>query len=307
MLGIVLGFGIAIAFGINAIVARRGVLLAGSNYVATISILTGPPFFLLVTFLTGEIYQLVQFPWKAQLFLALSGVIHLALGRTWAYKSIQLIGSTRSTIITGLNPVVSIVLALIILRENINSIMFLGILLSLSGPLLTILKEETVETNQRLREDSNGKELDRYTLYIGILYGLGGAFFWGSSAIFIKLGLENGGAPVAGTLMAYFAASIFITPSLLLNRKNRRELLETNRKPLQLALYSGFTTNVAQLLRYLALNYSSVIMVTVLMRTTPLWVLLFSFIFNRRYESFSRWVLLGNFLLIIGTVLILIS
>ena len=307
MLGVVLGFGIAIAFGINAVVARRGVLLAGSNYIATISIFTGPPFFLLVTFVTGEIYPLYQFPWKAQVLLALSGVIHLALGRTWAYKSIQLIGATRSTVITGLNPIVSIVLAIIILRESINSLMFLGILFSLTGPLLTILKEQTVESSRRLKAGSNGKELDRHTLYIGILYGLGGAVFWGSSAIFIKLGLENGGSPVAGTLVAYLAASIVITPSILLSRENKREILDTNRRSFRLALFSGLTTNIAQLLRYLALNYSSVIIVTLLMRTTPLWVLLFSFIFNRRYESFSRWVLLGNFLLIVGTVLILIS
>jgi len=40
-------------------------------------------------------------------------------------------------------------------------------------------------------------------------------------------------------------------------------------------------------------------------RTSPLGVLLLAFIFNRQYESFSRWVLLSNALLVVGTILVL--
>jgi hypothetical protein len=53
-------------------------------------------------------------------------------------------------------------------------------------------------------------------------YGMGAAIFWGSSFIFIKLGLENGGSPIAGSLLAYLGASIAIIPSLL-NRENKKE------------------------------------------------------------------------------------
>jgi uncharacterized membrane protein len=138
-----------------------------------------------------------------------------------------------------------------------------------------------------------------------MLYGLGAAIFWGGSTIFIKFGLEKGGTPVVGSLIAYLAASIAISPSLL-NRKNRTEILNAERKSLQIALMSGLATNIAQWLRYVALGYASVIIVTFLIRTISLWILLLSFIFNREYESFSRWVLLGNALLMVGTILILI-
>ncbi len=306
MLGVILGFCCAIAFGTSAIVTRRGVLRASSNYIATISIFTGPVFFLLIASMTGDLYRVVQFPWQAYVFLALSGIIHFAFGRTWAYRSIQLIGSTRSYIVTGLNPIVSIALAMIVLRETIKPLMALGILFSLSGPLLTLVKDHIEESGTQSIANSHRKELDRRTLYIGMLYGMGAAVFWGSSAIFIKLGLEKGGSPVGGSLIAYVAASIAITPSLLLNQENKKEILKPDKKSFQLALISGLTVNIAQLLRYLALGYGSVIIVTLLIRTVPLWVLLLSFIFNREYESFSRWVILSNTLLIIGTILILI-
>jgi len=307
MLGVILGLGSALAFGASAITTRRGVLRARSNYIATISIFIGPPFFLIAATLKGDIYQIHQWPWQAYVFLALSGVTHFALGRTWAYRSVQLIGSTRSYLVNNLTPIVSITLAMIVFKETIKPLMFLGILFSLLGPLLTLVKEKTVARGAQLMANSRGKELDRHTLFVGMFYGMGAAIFWGSSAIFVKLGLESGGSPVAGSLIAYVAASIFTTPSLLLNRENKREIIETDRKSFQIAFINGLATNIAHLLRYLALGYGSVIMVTLLMRTNNLWVLLFSYIFNREYESFSRWVLLGNILLIAGTVLVIIS
>ena len=306
MLGVLLGLFSAVFFGISTVIARRGMLRASSSYIAAISIFTGVPFFLLVTCATGEIYQIVQFPWKAQVFLALSGVIHFALGRTWAYKSIHLIGSTRSIIVTSLNPIISIAMAMIIFKETIKPLMVLGILLALSGPLVTILKEQAVESSFPSKATFRGKGLDRHNIYVGMLYGMGAAVFWGSSTIFIKLGLKNGGSPVAGSLLAYLAASVVISPSLLLNQENKREIFEATRKSFQFALFIGLVTSIAQLLRYVALQYSSVIIVTLLSRTVPLWVLLFSFIYNKDYESFSYWVILGNVLLIVGTALVLI-
>jgi drug/metabolite transporter (DMT)-like permease len=300
MLGVTFGLCSAVAYGVNAVITRRGVLRASSNYIATISIFTGPLFFFLLAGVTGDLFRIDRFSWQAHLFFALSGVIHFAFGRTWGYKSIALIGSTRSYIVTSFYPVVSIALAMIVLGETIKPLMAFGIVLTLAGPLLTLMESSTGSV---VKPDL--KAVDRQTLNIGILYGVGAAVFWGSSSIFIKLGLEKGGSPVGGSLIAYLVASMTISPSLL-NRDKRKEILYADKKAFHLALVSGLTTNIAQFLRFLALEYGSVIMVTLLSRTTPLWVLLLSFVFNREYESFSRWVLLGNGLLIIGTILIVI-
>ncbi len=205
---------------------------------------------------------------------------------------------------TSLSPVASITLAIIVLGETVNTLMVIGIICSLSSPFITLLKEQTVARSSRTMGSHGGKDVDRRTLYLGMLYGAGAALFWGSSFIFIKMGLQSGGTPIAGNMIAYMGASIAIIPSLL-KRKNRMEMLAADRKSLNLALLTGITTNIAQLLRYVALQYGSVILVTAVIRTSPLGILFLSFIFNRKYESFSRWVLLSNALLIVGTVLIL--
>ena len=307
MLGSILGLISAIAFGANSIITRRGMLRASSNYMASITVFTGPIFFLVIGGVTGDLFKIGQIPLDAILYLALSGITHFALGRTWGYKSIQLIGSTRSNIMTSLNPVVTVILAMIVLRETITFIMGIGILFTLTGPLLILLKEEVISGDVQSAANRPGKELDRSTFYKGIFYGIGAAIFWGSSAILIKLGLEHGGISITGSFVAYLSASIAITPSLLFNKDRREEMLHADKQSLKIALFSGLTTNIAQLLRYIALGLGSAIVISLMLRTMPLWVLCFAFIFNREYESFSRWVLLGNGLIILGTILILLS
>ncbi len=306
MLGIILAFGTSIAFAFNAITTRRGVLRASSKYIANISILTGPIFSLLVASVTGELLELGRFSREAIVYLALSGIVHFAFGRTWYYRSVQLIGANRANLVTSLSPIASIILAMIILGETVNTLMVVGILLSLSSPLVTLANERTVEGSVLLKGASPTKDVDRRTLYLGMLYGLGAALFWGSSFIFIKLGLVDNGSPIAGSLIAYLGASLAIVPSLL-KEENKKEMLAADGKTFRIALLVGLTTCVAQLLRYLALRYGSVIIVTAVIRTSPLGILLLSFIFNRQYESFSRWVLLSNALLVLGTVLVLIA
>ncbi|MBM4338659.1 MAG: DMT family transporter [Deltaproteobacteria bacterium] len=308
VLGTLLGISSAFFFAVNSIITRRGVLRVSSNYIAVGSIFTGTFFFLLLLALTGNLFSFAQIPWKALLFWILSGIIHFALGRTWAYRSIQFIGSNRSNVVTSLNPMVTIVLALLILHEEVNELMSLGILFSLAGPLVMLLKEKTLTGPNSLSGGIQGKDVNRFTVYKGFFYGAGAAVFWGSSAIFIKLAMkEGGGSPIAGSFLAYLAASVVVAPSIIMNPKNRREFFSEKTDSMMLAITCGLTSGLAQLLRYVALGYTSAIIVSLLNRTVPIWVLILSFMFMRRYESFSRWVLIGNGLLVIGTLLVVIS
>jgi len=239
-------------------------------------------------------------------FLALSGIVHFAFGRSWGYRSLGLIGATRSVVVTSLNPIVTVLLAMSILGEAVSVTMLIGIILTLLGPIV-LLKEKVSIEDQHSKVGERGKELDRRTLYKGIFYGVGAALFWGSSAILIKLGLENGGTPVAGTFIAYLSASLVIAPSSFLNREYREEILRRDKESIKDVLYSGLTSNMAQLMRYIALGLGSAIVVSLTLRTVALWSLLFSFLFMRQHESFSRWVLLGNALLVVGTILVVFS
>lgn len=306
MLGAILGLGFAVFFGINSIIVRRGVVVkASANYIASLTIFTGPPFFFLLTLVTGDLFKIASFSWKAILFFALSGIVHFALGRTFGYRATQTLGATRAGIMTGLNAIISVFLAVIVVKETLTPLMVLGILLSLSGPTIVALEEEKKSRRVVARALPSLINLDRKTFYKGMFFGIASAVFWGSSAIFIKLALQNGGSSLGGSFIAFSAATLVVLPSLL-NPKNRREIFSGNKSQFKLAMMSGLSTNIAQMLRYIALYFGTVIVVSITSRTIPIWTLFLSFIFNRQLESFSKWVLLGNALLIGGTILVML-
>jgi drug/metabolite transporter (DMT)-like permease len=307
VIGILLGLGSALFFGANSVITRRGMLRVSSNYVATISIFIGLIFFLIAVTITGQFPDVFRLSWKAYLFWSLSGIIHFSLGRTWAYRSIQLLGSNRSNVVTSLSPIATVALALLLLKESVSPIQVVGIVCTLLGPILIILKEETALESTKTASGSYGKDVDTRTMVLGVLYGAGAALFWGSSAVFIKFGLEAGGSPVLGTLIAYAGACLVTSPSFLLNASNRKEILSGGIKLLPVTILSGLTTSIAQLLRYISFQYGTVIVVSLMLRTMPIWIIIFAFMFNREYESFSRWVFISNGLILIGTVLVMMS
>jgi drug/metabolite transporter (DMT)-like permease len=306
MFGVLLGLISAAALGANSIITRRGMFRVSPHYVTTITVFTGPIFFFCIAMITGEIFNAAEYSWEAIVYFTSSGISHFALGRSLSYRSIQLIGSTRSNIVTSLSPIVTTVLAMIVLGEMVTLTEVVGILFTLTGPLF-ILKEQVAPVDLQFKKGSRGKNVDRLSLYKGLFYGVGGAIFWGSSAIFIKLGLEKGCSPIVGIFIAYLSASFAISPSSLLNRKHREEILHGDKASLRLSLLSGLTTNIGQLLRFIALNLGSAIVVSLMLRTVPIWVLVFASLFSRKEESFSRWVFLGNALIMTGTFFIILS
>ncbi|MBI4320146.1 MAG: DMT family transporter [Chloroflexi bacterium] len=305
MAAVILAFASAACFGANNVVIRRGVLRVSPNYFSFVSISFSPLYFLVVATVSGEIFRLGQVPWQGYAFFVAAGVVNFALGRTFSLRAIQLIGSNRSNTIVGLFPVPGTILAMLVLQETLTPWMVIGIIVSLCGPVVIALKEETVDKAAHLPGRVVGREIDRRALYQGMLYGAGASLFFGASPIFIKMGVENGSSSIIGILTAYTAAALAVSPALLA-RETREEMFGFDGKPFRLIFISVLASSTAQLLRYLAFEYGTVIAVGWVERTYPVWVLLFAFIFNRRLESFSRWVLLGNALLLIGTILVVL-
>lgn len=305
MLGALLGLASAAIFAISNTLTRRGVLRATSGYVANISIFAGCAFFLLVNAVTGDLFKLGRYSWLVFVLFAIQGIIHFAFGRTWAYRCFQLIGAVRAQVVTSLNVVVSIVLALIIFREKVTPLVILGIALCMCGVFLLSAKESVRKAGPGAVPDY--KKVDRRTLTKGIFFGLGTALFWGASTILVKLALNHGGIPLVGNFIAYTAATLAISPAVFSNAPARKELLSTRGRLFLLALFSGLTTGIAHTFRYFALDYGSVIVVSLMFQTSPLWTMLLAFTFNRKFESFSRWALLGNGTVLAGVLLVLFA
>jgi len=137
----------------------------------------------------------------------------------------------------------------------------------------------------------------------GITAALLTAACYGISPLFIKWGLQQGGSALAGTFISYASASLVLFATMI-NPDRREAVVTMERRALAWFAISGFFVGLAQLCRYIALKLSPISIAGPLTATTPIFLLLLSFILNRNLESFRFTVILGAILVVIGTLMV---
>lgn len=133
-----------------------------------------------------------------------------------------------------------------------------------------------------------------------ILIVLSILFSAGVTPIIIRITQEQGMPSLVIVFIRLWIVSLGLTPIIWIHYK--KELFALNQKQVLLGLFAGFWLAINLLMLFFALEYTSVLITSVLRRTTPLWIitpeiLLLGAVFTRRI-----WLSLG--LSIIGVVLI---
>ena len=119
--------------------------------------------------------------------------------------------------------------------------------------------------------------------------GCGGAI--GLAHICAKLGLKSSGTPISGVFISYLAATVVLGISLV-NRKRRKSIAQIKVKAAGLFFIEGLLSCIASLSLFAALNLAPASVVVPLISISPVFLLIFSFVFNRKLEIFSRPVLI---------------
>jgi len=296
--GLVFAIFAAISFAANAVFIRKIASQTGESFTgAVISVFVGIPFFAVAVFVSGEEWsKLWSVSGQAIALLVGSGIIHFAAGRFLAYGSIRLIGANRASALLMTSPFYTLIFAAIFLHETITVYLILGVLCIAGGAALASIERKSVAGKKQ--GVIPGTEVK------GILMALGAAFCWGISAILIKPAIEETGSPLTAAFIAYAAASVVMAFTFF-SRKNRQQLIHL---PVFSALIplvvSAAIVALGQLFRYTALNYSPASMVQALLGTNILFIVLFSFLLNRKIEVFAPRVIVGMIATVIGTFLI---
>ena len=323
MLGILFAVLSSLSFGFSTITARRGVVGSSASYGLYITVNLGVPLFAVAALATGQLLDTFDLSWTALGLLAGSGIVHFLIGRYCNYRCIDAIGANRSQPIQMTNTLYSVVVAVILLGEQLNAYMIAGIGLTLVGPLVMVeRRQESPAVAAALARaearpggargsasgDAEGKPnaatAPRYAE--GYFFGLLSALAYGTSPIMIRYALEDTGLGIAGGLVAYVAASAVLIASLAIPGRIN-DLRGFNVGVIPLFLASGVAVFFAQLFRYLALAIAPVSLVTPLARLGIVFTPTLSYIFNRRLESFSPRVLTGIALSTLGVVLLAIG
>jgi drug/metabolite transporter (DMT)-like permease len=225
--------------------------------------------------------------WQWRYFIA-AGALAPVVARFFNYSGIDKLGVNVSTPLTFMYPFVSIVIAVPLLGERLPPAGLLGgAFVVFGGVVLALPDEETA-----IHID------DRKFL----LLPLAAALLYGTSHVLRKVGIDLVTSPViaaavtATTSWVLLAGYLGVTRSFDLVRVNRREAL--------LFGAAGLVTSVAIPLLYLAFSLGSVVLVTPITNVSPLFVLVFSYVLYRDGEPFTRRVVGGTGLIVLGLVLL---
>jgi drug/metabolite transporter (DMT)-like permease len=302
MLGALLALASAATFGLNNAALRRGVLTGSVLHAMAITVPLGVPLFALACLPFGGFGALSAMPVPGWIWMAAAGVIHFVIGRYGNYRATRAIGATLSSPIQQLSVPVALVLALAFLDEVLTPLRLAGFVLVMIGPLVTLRNNSTrVQTSDERAFRPHHAE--------GIVWGSIAALGYGSSPLFIVLGLGDDRGLVeslAGGFVSYTAATMVIA-ALILFAGGLSFLRRFDRTSSKWFFASGVLVFLSQMFRYMALAVAPVTVVVPIQRLSVVFRVVFSWMLNRDHEIFGFHVLFGIGISLIGAIALTLS
>ncbi len=228
------------------------------------------------------------------LWLGLSGIVGLALGDGFTFQAYVMIGNRLGTLILALSPVIGVLMGWIFLGEHLGIWELVGIVLSVCGVALVVLKSR----------NGNGAPHDARHYAIGILLALGGAFCQAGGLALAKKGLA-GDFPVVSGLVIRMLVALVIIWGLAVMMGQIRSTVRAARDPVAIkAIASGAFVGpfIGVWLSLLAVQLTYVGIASTLTSLAPVFLLPISkFVFK---EEVSRWAVVGTVIAIAGVATI---
>ena len=262
----------------------------------TFTLPLGTLFFGITSLLLITSEDIETLDWSGAWYFIGAGVIHFLIGRYTNYKCTKAVGANIGGPIQQFTVVVSVVLAILILQESINWLGWIGILLLIIGPLAAA-KEKKEKKLEKLDFE--------FKLLEGYLYGIISSICYGSSPILIALALEVSSWQLAiyGAFLGHLAASTVLL-IIIVVFKLGNEIMDTNKENIPYFILSAVFVFLSQGFRYVALAIAPVYIVSPVQRTSTIFRVIFSKIFNPTTELFGVWIWTGIGVSLMGAILL---
>ncbi len=284
---IVLAIGSAFFAGITGILAKCGIRDTDSNLATALRTIVVLIFSWVMVWIVGGQATLENIDMKTLFFLILSGI---STGASWLcyFKAIQIGDINKVTPIDKSSTVITIILALIFLKEGITFIKCIAILLICIGTFLMIQRKDVT------------KKVEKNNLWF--VYAVGAAIFASLTSILGKIGIENIDATL-GTAIRTIVVLIMAWIVVFVSKKHTAIIKIDKRSWIFLGL-SGIATGASWLCYYSALQKGPASIVVPIDKLSIVITIIFSYIIFK--EKLSRKALGGLFLIIIGTLMMLV-
>jgi len=295
-IGEIAGIATSFCFAANAVFITRASQKVGS----VISNRTRVFFALIYLILLNLIFFRQPVPFSAGsdrwTWLALSGVIGLALGDAFLFQSYLLVGPRLGMLLLSLSTVIGVFEAWTFLGESLGLIQMTGIALTLGGIIWVVM------------EQGNGNGQTPHHTALGILFGILSAVCQATGLVLSKQGLYGDFPPIQGNVIRMLAAalSLWLVAAFQKEAGTTIQTLKTNPsalKQLAIAAFIGPVLGVSASL--LSVQHTEVGVASVLTSLAPVFMLPVShYIFK---ERLGWQAIAGTLLAMAGVTILFLS
>ncbi|MDS0477331.1 DMT family transporter [Natrinema sp. 1APR25-10V2] len=286
---ILLALGTAFAFATSSVLTRFGVERSAPIAALFVTVTVNAIVLWTVSIM---LYDVTINLWAWRYFL-LAGVFAPVIGRLCNYIGLKRVGVNLTLPISNSNPLVSIMLAMLLLNETLSPRGQVGALAVITGGILLA----------SANRNDNGAVAIRYS---DLLFPVAGAVIYGSVQLLRKAGMGLVPSPAVGAAVN-LTASWFVIAAFLTVVPSQRDRLSIPREDLQYFVLAGIASSFGLICLYAALLSGTVVIVTPLLNTTPLFALALTYIFLRDREPFTLQVIAGTTLIVTGVGLLVMS
>ena len=334
MIGALFAILSAVSFGVAGPFTRRGLMSGSASQAVYVTVIMGVPLFLVAALVSGEIFQASAISPRSYLLLVAAGIVHFVFGRYFAARAVSAIGANRAAPVQALTVIISVLVAVILLEEQLSAKMAFGIALIIIGPAILIERTGLFRRAPNISSKHSGSEQGQRSgslsgsgvfssspseaiasdrrkiasppalrLAEGYFFGILTAMAWGISPIMIRSVLTDTNLSILAGMVSYTAAASVLVLSFVLPGR-LASLHKMNGAAVKWFLLAGAGACAAQMFWYLALGIIPVTVAAPLQYTTPVFTFLFSFLLNRRIESFGRRVIAAIALSVVGSMVL---
>lgn len=185
-MGITLGATSAVAWGVDSVII--GIIIASTPFKQAVALAPIIAAFMhdffsalwvsLFMIIKGEFINVLKlFKTKSGAILILGALSGGPLAMTFYFLGIQYVGATYAASIASIFPGIGAVLAFFFLKEKMNKRTWFGVLLSIIGVIILAYVPSKLNANSHF--------------FIGILFSLGAAVFWGLEGVIGGWGMKG--------------------------------------------------------------------------------------------------------------------
>jgi uncharacterized membrane protein len=276
----------ALSYSSANISVRRGLEHSTPMTATLLSLTTHTLILWAAVFLTGG---LPKVPPTALLAIALSGMIQAAV-RGFHYTGIKRVGVSRAVTLRNTHPILSVMVGIVVLREDASVTGLMGALLVVTGTILTSWKPDN--------------QLSSFRWWY-FLFPLATASLTGMLHPIRRYAMTIADEPLFfAALVAPVALICFTVFVSLLNTKER---LVWNQRAFMPFIGAGLFESLAGLFMFSAFATGPVVLVSPLTATSPIWTLLMTVAFLRDLERINSYTVIGTSCVVVGVMAIILG